>query len=1156
MAGKDKKVNVWEDAIEKRNKEAETLREASEFFAELEKDKEIEKKSNDPEEEFQPRVIEKEVEKVKLVDKNVVRYSSKKPFKNTAKRDTINSHDEVLFFDGEENSKKSRWSLFGVVLSSILIACVLIPLIVIMASVGLVIDSVFTSAEILGIQIEETEFAIKHKESGGYLQNPSMEGEQLYLSEDIIDTFVLSDNNDNVNTDKTDKKKKQDKDGEIYIQSEKYFNGEYMTISLDKKNHKPVWSDSEHSSPLYFKLKNNESNEFAISFGDYPYYLGLDDGSNKIEITYEPDWFVIEAKTEPITTGKQYLSNYEDINKHSDLYVENLELNEEGNPIGLYSIKNEKWLNTYQPIGEDSFYKVNFKNEEYYTPFVDVNEGMFDEAIRFEDSSDTNMYIKVDSDANMSFASYQTLPISKSLDWMRTIPEDLFIENPNYSNVEEKGILNGENWKTEYPVLSFDSEKNEFKLKQHLSNEEVNSSIFWLVPNPNNLTQYAIYFPNLGGFLSIYEDKLNLVTEYETVDEFGITQTVSYDIDNLTIEDYETLDYFRIDHSPNKNPEHHSDGSSSDESLRGLLKDDDYINVKTPGLIAPGRAKIKITESDPEELAGYWFVGFNYSWINSIASQLNINNKTMIEAYVSANPWDFSSIIYDKGVAKNKKHTSKMVLRDLDKATTYQGFLVTLRKNDGGAGKHMTFDYISPFTTEQGFRKPDWDVDIPWGQIPWPDIPWDKIPWPELPWDKIPWPDLPWGDLIPGIDDLIPDFPELTNVDPGDLSNLDEILAEGDAIIDDIDDVIVNLVTGIIPWLDADSINMDAVDDVILEVIIDGYNDENKDYPLTAGNLENSTETETIIWDSTDEVGNTPDDIATDQILIDAQNSIEVSVQFHQGTELGQTTRLLLNYEVDGEESGGKIVLKDDPVDGEVYTHIFTDLRPNTKYHFWLSYTNIFDVDVTQNEDSEIKEGYGEYEMYASTQRNPITEESYEVNYDTSVGLTTSVDIYDDSLIDTDQIRVIIEDVDNSNATLIDTGWILFTDWESYTSTEIPDAQFTIADAGQSTSYIMSIPDLNPFTSGGYNVHVWGKMDSYNSGWGIDSIGNTLSPEEMPEFSQSITTITDETSNLGVIDLVDESGVMPSEEEGIKGAKINKNKNNSTINVIIEGERR
>ncbi len=1155
MAGKDKKVNVWEDAIEKRNKEAETLREASEFFAEIEKEEKFKKQTDEVSEKVEPTVIEKEVEKIKLVDKNVVRYTSKRPFKNTAKRDSINSHDDVLFFDGEENSKKSRWTLFGVVFSAILIACILIPLVFICAAAGLVVDSIFTSQEVLGIRTEETEFAIKHVETGTYLQNPSMEGEQLYLDNDLVNTFVLSDNNDNTNTDT--KKKEKVKNGNIYIQSEKYFNGEYMTISLDKKDHKPVWSDSEHSSPMYFKLKDDSSNEFAISFGDHPYYLGLAEGSNKVEITYEPDWFVIEANVDPITTEKEYIQNYNEINAQSKSYIKDLKLNEEGNPIGLFSTLNEKWVNTYQEIEKDAFYKINFEEKEYYTPFVDVVEGMFDEAIRLEDSSDTNMYIKTNTEGNMSFASYQTLPTTKTLDWMSSIPEDMFIENSNYPvSIEEKGIFRDDFWKTEYPVLTLDDDSNEVLLKQDLSDEELNSSIFWLIPNPNNLTQYAIYFPNLGGFLSILEDKLSIVTSYEGTDVEGENVSMSYDIENMTVEAYASLEYFRIDHSPYRNPEHHSDVSDGSESGKGLLDGDerDTISVKTPGLIAPGRAKIKIGESDPEELAGYWFAGFDYSWLNASADQMGLDNNAAIEAYVALNPWDFSSLVYDKGVAKNKKETSKLVVRDLKASTTYQGFLLTLRQDDGGVGKHITIDYVSPFTTKHGFKKPNWNVDIPWGQIPWGQIPWGQLP--DIPWGKIPWGDL-FPDIdFPGIGDLLPDFPELNNIDPGDLGNLDEILAEGDNKLDDLTGIIKGIISGLLPDLDIDAIDDDALEDVIEEIIIDDYNDKNPEYPLTPGELADSTETTTVIWDSTDESASS-EGIPADEILVSAEDSIEVSVNFTQGTELGQTTDLKLNYEAEDTGNFGYVILADEPQDGETYTVVLSDLKHDSKYHFWVSYTNIFGVEVDQYEDDEIKTGYGNYEMYASTQREPIEVESTEINFEDSVGLTIATDVYNDSIIESDKIRVIIEDVDNSNEKIMDTNWISFSEWGSFTSADMPDAKFETANAGETTSYIVSIPGLNPFTEGGYNVHVWGKMDGYQEGWGIDSSGDTLEDFEMEEFSQSITSLTEETSNLGIVDLAEESNVVLNETKAFTSTKnTNKTNINSINGVFIEGERR
>lgn len=641
-----KKISIWSEAIDKKNLEADKQREASEFFSDIEKDKKAKREKNKSEDEsnfeldgtfVQPKKETVYVDR----DKEVLVYTSKKPIKNTEGRAKLRNEREILAADihGDEKEYK-KWGWIGLIFTAFLLTIIIVPILLMFMGGALFIDSLVTTREEIGYVLDETEFAVKHSESGLYLQNPTYQEEQLILGEGYVNTFKFSAGNYIESEEEQETDKGLIGKDAYWLKSEMIFDGREMRLNfLDGK---PVWSSGkQEDSVINIKRKKEGVNEFAINLVESETFIAKDDESNRIVLSRTPDYFTFEANIVPyvVKNEEEYLSDYNLLNDipKNDAYIKDLTLNEEGNSLSIKSIETNKYINSYVPINHSDLPTYVNKRDSYKESLVLSNH------------SDTNLFIKTDPDGKMYLSSYQTLPFELFVTskFQRYYP----ILTPNVDGTLE--------------MVSYDLGTEESRLF-----DKVDKCNFWLVPNPNNLREKAIFFPHTFSFLDTKGGTLSLkkITE---------------------IEHYSEIDYLELSHSEIKNPE------VTEQSTR-------------VGFIISGLKANIVLKTHSKAIDGFEFYGFG-------------GYESKEEAI--ANPNGYTTTVREYSNA-NRKGRGKIRLRHLEPKTWYQGIVATYRKTESASGKHVTFIYIPPFETGDRWHLPDTDFHWPDG---WPNIDWPSI---------------------------------------------------------------------------------------------------------------------------------------------------------------------------------------------------------------------------------------------------------------------------------------------------------------------------------------------------------------------------------------------------------------------------------------------
>lgn len=603
-----KKESIWNDAIEKKNTEANKQREASEFFASNESNK---MKKKNEEENFIPQQVEiKEVIKeVPVVEEKIV-YTSKKPI--TSERHT-------------KKEKRKIWTIFGVFMSAVLTAILVIPLIMLGGWGARLIDDALSARQLIGYEVNVTEFSVKHEESGLYLQPPTYQGEQLLLMPEEVNTFKFSgeDTSDEIMGEDTLTY------DEFWLDSNMIFNGVEMTMSI--QDGKPVWSGGVEESPIHLVKKGEHSNQVAIGFSDERVYIAKDENSNNLVLSNEPDWFTLETEVAFIKTFDEYQKEYTRINEEMDFYSDTPEAGADGNPLAIQSYSTDKWINSYKYVGYDGIVSHTIDDDEYV------------DSIYLDDRTDSNMFIFTDTAGNMALSSYQTLPFTP------------------YATSEAQKF---------YPLVTANDDGT---ISLELYDLNVIDPVilantnFWLLPNPHNLREKAIYFPSVNGFLDTRTGSLTL-------------QTISDE------SELDTLDYFGFYHSQYKNPE--------------------YTKINSvERSISPHHHKIRISNENPDGIDGFEFYGFSYDTREDALSTPLKYNDTV------------------KDVADGRRANEKVELQDLTADTWYQGVILTYKDSRYNVAKNVTYTYVPPFHTSPEWKWP-WDQ---WPDINWPDIEWPEI---------------------------------------------------------------------------------------------------------------------------------------------------------------------------------------------------------------------------------------------------------------------------------------------------------------------------------------------------------------------------------------------------------------------------------------------
>lgn len=475
-----KKENIWSKAIENKNEEANKKREASDFL--ISKEKKLSDQNvidnnvvdnidiNDSD-----IIKNNEVKSDKKQEKEILVYTSKKPFKNMNKN--INN--------------ENNWKLFSVIFSSLLAAIIiLIPLILLFGAGVWVVDSISDSKKLMGFIPDETEFAIKHVDSNLYIQNPTYDGEQLILGSGIEQTFMFTDKENGSPSDK--KIFNNPQKSNFWIKSDRIFNDKVMTLSSNEDD--PIWTDIKHNSVIHLNKKSTNENLFSISINKDKAFLAKDKNSNRLKLSRNPDWFVFEAKVDFINTSSKYLDYYKKTFSSDKTYVKDVELGSEGNSINIQSIKSKKYINSYKYLNHSQI------------PFLEIEDNEYENSLSLSSKSDSNLFINTNDLDLLSLGSFQTLPLSS----MQTNASQKF-----------------------YPLITANS-KGEVKLKQYdldlgsKNSKSISQTEVWLLPNKNNLRENAIFFPSENSFLETRGGKLELITvddienEWENLDYFNL----------------------------------------------------------------------------------------------------------------------------------------------------------------------------------------------------------------------------------------------------------------------------------------------------------------------------------------------------------------------------------------------------------------------------------------------------------------------------------------------------------------------------------------------------------------------------------------------------------------------------------------------------------
>ncbi len=634
-----KKETIWQDAIDKKNKEAELKRDASEFFGKNSRTQD----SNATED----TLLNKQEPKTIIEREEVIVYTSKKPIENLSKIKRM--------------EKAKKIGIFGAIISSLLLALVLIPVAIVLGAAALVIDDTPSSRELLGYRVDETEFSVKDVNSGEYLQSPTQDGEQLIFSTNEEQTFQFSQE------EYASHNWQPANYNDFWLKTDKIFNSEKMFLTLE--NNKPIWTNVEEDSSIHLDKNPNERNQFAITFSNKGAYVGYDSKTHKATLSGKPNWFTFEAKVEPIKTFDEYQDDYKDINSSFDWYLNDPKAGVQGNPLSIQSATTGKWINSYKTV------------EHSDIPLFFIEDDEYESSLRMGNKSDTNLFIENVND-EMEIGSYQTLPF-------KYFAQD---DNQKY-----------------YPVMVASNDGTvKLKLNAYSVNmaDELGQAIIpegskiWLLPNPNNLREKAIYFVDQGAFL---DTRGGYFTLQKITDPSEIYN----------------LDYFNFYHSPRRNPER--------------------TYISNP-IIRGNEVKIKVNSDFWEQVDGYELYTFEYD--------------SLAEAY--NDPLNYIGRHNFKTDATKRYEVIKT--NGLKYSTPYQGILATYRNDDSGVGKHVTFRRIPPFETGDNGGGDGWPgfpiIDWPnWpgggGNIDWPNINWPPS-WPPSWPPGIDWPPIISKPIDPG----------------------------------------------------------------------------------------------------------------------------------------------------------------------------------------------------------------------------------------------------------------------------------------------------------------------------------------------------------------------------------------------------------------------
>lgn len=367
------------------------------------------------------------------------------------------------------------------VITSIILAVILIPLVALMGFGLLSISEGADVGRMLGYRLDETEFSIKDSSTGKYLTGPDAAKNSKGLSniEDKGFYFTTVDNNLLLNHD----------------------NSSGISYSLVNDNGNIKWvNESEVTSGIYLSQNKNNDEKYLIGFENSTNFLSIKNNS-ELGLENKPNYFTFSANVELISKPGQLKEDY------NYLYGQNLTFGISGNSFSMFSTKTNKYVNSYKKINYSSLPFISLDNYEYY------------DSLTLSNSGDYNFFINPDSlniNESFSIGSYQTT----QFDWSR---------------VDDS--LQKQSTKTQYPLLK--PYKDSVVLQQYekaydqgiginiseTPNVYSETQVSFL-PNQHDMHKKAIYFNNSDSYLStvggLHLQKIESPEEYDQLDYFSL----------------------------------------------------------------------------------------------------------------------------------------------------------------------------------------------------------------------------------------------------------------------------------------------------------------------------------------------------------------------------------------------------------------------------------------------------------------------------------------------------------------------------------------------------------------------------------------------------------------------------------------------------------
>lgn len=558
------------------------------------------------------------------------------------KKETIDFEDSVSLYSISEkiivkekiiykkepkfsHSKSRRKSAFFIIAAILItLSFIIIPFAILFSLTPKIINKIDEVTDTSGFRVGSTWFSIKHIDSGKYISAPTSELENLHLEEGKEKNgYSVPKSSDDLFKFEY---KKTDKETELWIQSQFYqgysvdSNGEevhdFLTMEIVDSN--PVWTSENQNKGISLEKKNDED-LYGIKFESNEMYLSKNENTDQLELSWTPDWFEIHAYVAPITTTSEYIEDYNFLNSNQE-GISDVEIGIDGNPISIQSTKTGLFLNSSG---------ISFWSNK-------LNQNNSKESFIATDNEEFNFFMPKTKNEDIVLGSYSTLNPYKYYD-EKQCSSDYY---PTFFSSENEISLYSELKSHRIPSLGYNSTSDNAKT----------GSKIWLIQNPLNLREKAIYFIedfNIENYI-LGEGSLKKGKFLNTSSDGSIYLS-------------EEREYFLFKQSSLQSPE-----NFTFELMYGSKYDAYYeLSVENPKSVDKFNIKL---------------YGFNNMY--------------------DTNNWQIYQII--EKTVRPKERTEKVKIDDLDGSLRYYGYIVLNREKEAGLHKTIRLFTLMPPDNDHG----------------------------------------------------------------------------------------------------------------------------------------------------------------------------------------------------------------------------------------------------------------------------------------------------------------------------------------------------------------------------------------------------------------------------------------------------------------------